>query len=371
MHKKLVILFDGTCLSVSRGSENIHNQGKNVGNVVRFMEALEPSNKHKNIQLAHYVPAIGTRKFEHFLGGFFGYGIGNNIKNAYSFIVSNYEPGDEIYLLGFSRGAYSARSLAGMIHNVGILQKHFLYLMDDAYDHYRSRDQGWHPDAENSRDFRQQYTWGDEYKKIRFLGVWDTVAALGPPYGLLLSKMVDRLFDRQFHDTKLSTSVQNAYQALAIDEARWPFRPVHWDQNDERTNGRIEEVWFPGDHVSIGGGGQNTGLSDLTLGWMIRKAKEHGLKMDSQLISAPFFSSDFLEAVPKRNATKWGYRILTLLSVKLLSIYYVNDEDRPLIKHIAWNGDYIRPIEDMERVSPEASIRMKMDEKYQPVNCSQ
>lgn len=117
------------------------------------MEALKSGDNHKNVQLVHYVPGIGTRKFERFLGGVFGYGIGNYIKDAYSFIVSNYMPGDEIYLLGFSRGAYSARSLAGMIHNVGILQRRFLYLLNDAYDHYRSREKAWHPDAENSKTF--------------------------------------------------------------------------------------------------------------------------------------------------------------------------------------------------------------------------
>lgn len=116
---------------------------------------------------------------------------------------------------------------------------------------------------------------------------------------------------------------------------------------------------------------QNNGLSDLTLEWMMRKAREYGLKMDSQLISQPFFFSDLHEVIPKRTATKWGYRIATLWSVKFLSIYYVNDEDRPLIKRIASNGDYIRPIEDMKRVSPEASIRMRMDENYQPINCLQ
>lgn len=371
MKKRLVVLFDGTWRTTDRRSTEFSKDGENVTNVVRFLEALKSGDNHKNVQLVHYVPGIGTRKFERFLGGVFGYGIGNYIKDAYSFIVSNYMPGDEIYLLGFSRGAYSARSLAGMIHNVGILQRRFLYLLNDAYDHYRSREKAWHPDAENSKNFRQQYTWGDEHKNIRFLGVWDTVAALGSPYGLIFSKFVDQLFNRQFHDTKLSTSVLSAYQALAIDEARWPFRPVHWDHNYDKTSGRIEEVWFPGNHNNIGGGGQNTGLSDLTLDWMIRKAKEHGLNIDSQLISEPYFSPDFLESVPKRGWSKWVYRAATLLGVKLLSIYYVSDENRPLVKYIAWNGDYIRPIDDMKRLSPEVSIRMKMDENYRPGNCSE
>ena len=336
MKKRLVVLFDGTWRTTDRRSTEFSKDGENVTNVVRFLEALNSGDNHKNVQLVHYVPGIGTRKFERFLGGVFGYGIGNYIKDAYSFIVSNYMPGDEIYLLGFSRGAYSARSLAGMIHNVGILQRRFLYLLNDAYDHYRSREKAWHPDAENSKNFRQQYTWGDEHKNIRFLGVWDTVAALGSPYGLIFSKLVDQLFNRQFHDTKLSTSVLSAYQALAIDEARWPFRPVH-----------------------------------LTLDWMIRKAKEHGLNIDAQLISEPYFSPDFLESVPKRDWSKWVYRAATLLGVKLLSIYYVSDENRPLVKYIAWNGDYIRPIDDMKRLSPEVSIRMKMDENYRPANCSE
>ncbi|MEK7778484.1 MAG: DUF2235 domain-containing protein [Pseudomonadota bacterium] len=369
MSKKLIVLFDGTWKSTNSKTLNPLDGGNQpVTNVVRFLEALKPTDNHKNVQLAHYVPGIGTRKLERILGGAFGYGISNAIKEAYLFIATNYEPDDEIYLLGFSRGAYSARSLAGMIHNVGILQRRFLYLLDDAYDYYKSRDKAWHPDAENSINFRKQFTWGDDYKKIHFIGVWDTVAALGSPYGLLFSKLVDHLFNRHFHDTKLSPSVLNAYQAVAIDEKRWPYRPVLWDHQYEKTSSRIEELWFPGDHVCVGGSGKSTGLSDIALEWMIRKAKEHGLKIDTQLISDPIFSPDFLEPIPERGFSKWFYRIATLCSVKFLSIYYVNDEDRPLVDHIGWNGDYLRPIRDTKAISPEAKIRMEMDESYRPHN---
>lgn len=369
MRKKLIVLFDGTWKSTNSKSPNSLDGGSQpVTNVVRFLEALKSTDSHRNVQLVHYVPGIGTRKFERILGGVFGYGISSAIKEAYSFIATNYEPGDEIYLLGFSRGAYSARSLAGMIHNVGILQRRFLYLLDDAYDHYKSRDQAWHPDAENSINFRKQFTWGDNYKQIRFIGVWDTVAALGSPYGLLFSKLIDYLFNRHFHDTKLSSSVLNACQAVAIDEKRWPYRPVLWDHQYEKNSSRIEELWFPGDHACVGGSDKSTGLSDITLEWMMRKAREYGLRIDTQLISDPIFSPDFLEPIPERGFSKWIYRIATLCIVKFPSIYYVNDEDRPLIRHIGWNGDYLRPIRDMKAVSPEAKIRMEMNKSYRLYN---
>jgi uncharacterized protein (DUF2235 family) len=216
----------------------------------------------------YYVAGIGTRKGEKFRGGTFGYGISDNIMNACSYIVSNYERGDEIFLFGFSRGAFTARSIAGLIRNFGILKRPHLPLVFEAYSHYRDGSSEWHPNGSQTKAFREKYCHGEE-TKIKFIGVWDTVGALGAPFGSVLGWIVDKLFKCSFHDTKMSAYVLNAYHALAIDERKWPFRPTFWQlqaEHEDRNKESMlkfgflcyEQKWFPGVHEDVGGGHEQT-----------------------------------------------------------------------------------------------------------------
>src|SRR5262245_25395952 len=193
--KNLAVFFDGTW--------NSEDQGMNGGlpcptNITKLFEASMLDDGQSKPQIIHYVRGVGTRKAERIKGGGFGYGISDNIKEGYRFIISNYHPGDQIYIFGFSRGAYSARSLAGLIYNVGILKRNKVYLINDAYKHYKDKSKDWHPNGSSAVEFKDTNTWGNE--RIRFLGVFDTVGTLGAPFVPILGWVVNKLFKCEFHD---------------------------------------------------------------------------------------------------------------------------------------------------------------------------
>jgi uncharacterized protein (DUF2235 family) len=260
-------------------------------NVTKLFIVTLPHDLQQHEQIIQYVHGVGAKRFERFIGGVFGYGISDNIKNGYNFLVSNYEDGDEIYIFGFSRGAYSARSLAGLIRNVGVLTRDKLYLIDKAYDIYKNKTPEFHPNSKYSQDFKSRHTWCNE--RIKFLGVFDTVGGLGAPFGIILGWLVDKLFRCTFHDTQLSSIIENAYHALAIDERRLFFQPTQMTPNTQHDSQHFEQKWFSGVHSNVGGGYSNTGLSDLALQGMADKAKQNGLNLDFGKISKPIFEPAF------------------------------------------------------------------------------
>ena len=255
MPKNLVVLSDGTW-NTWRESE--------ATNVVRLSRTLIQSGKQKY----QYDAGVGT-DFRKFTGGAFGVGISDNIKELYEFLCSNYEPGDALFLFGFSRGAFTVRSLAGMLERCGILHNVTQASLNTAFELYTK------PPSAQSRDFKASHSTNDYL--ISVLGVWDTVGALGVPFATL-----NRLnpFSHRFHDTRLSARVRLALQALSIDENRFTFRPTLWEHpaptmGDAGVAQTIHQVWFAGAHSDVGGGYQDTGLSDITLSWMIREIQAH------------------------------------------------------------------------------------------------
>jgi uncharacterized protein (DUF2235 family) len=214
-------------------------------------------------------------------GGIFGKGLGKNVLEAYTYIVKNYAPQDQIYLFGFSRGAYTVRSLGGLIRNSGVLRRENLTLVDAAYDLYRRRDPQSHPTEKEAEQFRRDYS-HDPAAYVYFIGVWDTVGSLGIPSGIPgLRALTTRLNQRhEFHDTQCSSTVTYAYQALAIDERRRQFEPALWVQKPEDETPTMEQAWFAGVHSSVGGGSKDNGLSDQAFLWMMEKAKAAGLTFD-------------------------------------------------------------------------------------------
>jgi uncharacterized protein (DUF2235 family) len=176
-NKKLIVFCDGTWNKPYEADDN----GKSCPtNVSKLFRATCPTDKDGDQQITHYIQGIGTRKDEKIRGGGFGMGISNNIIDGYQFICSNYVPDDDIFLFGFSRGAYTARSLAGLIYNMCILKRQYFNQISKAYEKYCDRSDDWHPSREKNnavKKFRDDCTHGDE--KIHFLGVWDTVGALG------------------------------------------------------------------------------------------------------------------------------------------------------------------------------------------------
>jgi uncharacterized protein (DUF2235 family) len=264
MARKLAVLFDGTWNTV-----------KDHTNVVRLAELIAAASHDGSEQLPpFYDKGIGTHALDRWSGGIFGYGLSENIRDGYRWLAANYRPGDEIFIFGFSRGAYTARSLAGLIRKCGILRSTKESLVLRAYDLYR--DKKLHPDSAEANAFRASFS---QEARIKFIGVWDTVGSLGVP-------LTGVPFGRdyfQWHDTELSKIVDYAYHALAIDEHREDFAATVWTAcKPENTD--VEQRWFCGAHSNIGGGYRRDPLPKLALAWLMQKAGACGLAFKSTIV---------------------------------------------------------------------------------------
>jgi len=262
MAKNIVVLCDGTGQEGGKG---------NSTNVYKLFNMLEDRTSR---QIAFYDPGIGTgwRKITGNIGGM---GISRNIRQCYRFIFENYEAGDRIFLFGFSRGAATVRSLSSFIHYFGILPKSRPKLIKKAYNIYKTGN-----DEKRKRradEFvRLHHTM---WTRIKFIGCYDTVAALGLPFKFA-SAILDGIpgFRHRFHNFTLSESIEHAYQALAIDDERKTFHPVLWDTDitDYQT---MRQVWFAGMHTDVGGGYKEQELSDIPLVWLTHMAVLKGLRI--------------------------------------------------------------------------------------------
>lgn len=275
MKARLVLCFDGTW----NKPDDRRAPGEQVeSNVRRFHEAVQVEAPDGVRQIKWYSPGVGTRWDERFRGGAFGYGIDEIIRNGYEFLVTNYVAGDDIFVLGFSRGAYAARSLVGMLRKAGLAGD--LDLVPAAYELYRSRDAK--PDSTEAVAFRAASA---REVGVKFLGVWDTVGALGiPGSAFKIFKIPTGAFEMlnkakyEFHDTGLSRIVENAHHAVAIDEHREEFQPTLWTP-PFHPGQTVEQRWFVGAHCDVGGGYPERELSDLGLTWMMDKAGGCGLAL--------------------------------------------------------------------------------------------
>ncbi len=276
MPKRLVVCCDGTWNRPDQVTSAAPPGGgakvtvSAPTNVAKLALVVRPQDASGMRQCMYYHPGVGTTRGERLRGGAFGLGLARNVRDAYRYLVDCYEPGDELFFFGFSRGAFTARSVAGFVRNAGILRPEHAHRLGDAYALYRSR--GAHPVSTEARLFRASYSYEP---RIRFVGVWDTVGALGIPLDGF--PWLNRR--NQFHDVALSSIVDAAYQALAIDERRRPFRPAVWAPST--TPGQIlQQVWFSGVHCDVGGGNAGHGLSDIALAWLAARAGECGLDLD-------------------------------------------------------------------------------------------
>ena len=245
----------------------------NTTNVYRISKAIA---KIPGEQYSFYDDGVGSdgTSIEKLIGGALGQGLFEKIKEGYAAIASVYEAGDDLFLFGFSRGAYTARSIAGMITACGLPTKNpDPNLVNKAFDAYRDKGQ-------RQAILGALGDYGLVKANITMVGVWDTVGALGLP--ALLGKVDSLLFG--FLDTDLSPQILNAYQALAIDERRAEFPATLWT-SPPSPGQIIEQVYFVGVHCDVGGGyaddaGTGTALSDITFSWMMAKAQALGLIFD-------------------------------------------------------------------------------------------
>jgi uncharacterized protein (DUF2235 family) len=293
MSKNIVVLSDGTGQEGGKGHDT---------NVYKLFRMLEDRTER---QIVFYDQGIGTDRYK-VAGNVAGAGFTENILQCYHFIYENYNAGDKIFLFGFSRGAATVRSLANFIHYFGILPKSRPELIKLAYDIYkvgREEREASHtaipqnlapqgtqsladlrdtiirgtPLNEQAEQFVHEHP--NQWASIEFLGVWDTVPALGLP-GAVIDTFVNFIpgWKHRYHDFTLHPSVKNAYHALSIDDDRKWFHPTIWDAyNDDYQ--KVEQVWFSGSHTDVGGGFREPGLADITLEWMVQKAVAHGIKL--------------------------------------------------------------------------------------------
>ena len=258
--KRIIICSDGTWQSP---------ESDNPTHVLRVARAITPEDLQGNKQVVFYDWGVGTEG-DRVRGGATGAGLDKNIMDTYRFIVHNYEEGDALFFFGFSRGAYTVRSLAGLIRNAGILRREHAELIPKAYELYRQRSADSKPFKEKSTEFRQLYAVAD-ITRICFIGVWDTVGALGIPAPFLGTLGTTRYL---FHDTEPSSIIDCARHAVSIDETREDFEPTLWSH---KPSVDLKQVWFAGVHTDIGGGYADHRLGDYAGKWLLDEACQCGL----------------------------------------------------------------------------------------------
>lgn len=274
--RRLVICCDGTW--------NSADGGEAATNVVRIARSVKAKTESGAAQIVYYHPGVGTgNKLDRLIGGSTGVGLARNLRDAYAFIVNNYVRGDEIFLFGFSRGAYTARSISGLIDTIGLLNERHMGGFLDAWAFYRM------PPAERERHratFEERFSGRRTDVPIRCLGVWDTVGSLGIPANRFLGRLPVCRANYKFLSVKLCPNVQFAFHALAIDEKRMAFAPAVWDRDPRApANQVIRQVWFSGVHADIGGGYTERGAADLSFLWMVAQLWEL-LELDPANIAA-------------------------------------------------------------------------------------
>jgi uncharacterized protein (DUF2235 family) len=226
-------------------------------------------------QLKYYDEGVGTRWSDRIRGGGMGWGLSENIREAYAWLIENFEDDDEIFLFGFSRGAFTARSLGGLIGRCGIPRPPAAggrEALKDLTQRALAMYQGSKKPTDESRQFLANES---RATRIKFIGVWDTVGALGVP-------LLNLNIAEKFHSTALGSHVDNAFHALAVDEHRKDYQAALWTENP--GNAQMEQRWFPGAHANIGGGYEDDLLPDLALAWMAERARDCGLSLNPEVM---------------------------------------------------------------------------------------
>lgn len=260
-----VVIFDGTLSSLAPGVKT------NAG--ILYTLLRKQADGHVRV---HYAPGIQWRGWRKLRNVAAGTGTNRRIKRAYRWLARNWQPGDRVFLFGYSRGAYGVRSLAGVIDLHGLMRADHASRgnVDRLYRYYCEG-----RDPKSATRFSKRYCWPKGAVQIEMIGVWDTVKALG-----LRAPVVWRWLpnETEFHSDDLSEIVGAGYQALAHAERRVAFSPVLW-RCPPGFQGHVEQVWFPGAHADVGGQVARRpaarGLSNLALGWMLGKAEGHGLAL--------------------------------------------------------------------------------------------
>lgn len=328
--RNLIICLDGTW-----NTPDQKDRGRQVpSNVVKIARAIKQGRVSSKLeQLVYYDTGVGTGgALDKLVGGVTGQGIMKNILQAYQWLAEVYQDGDAIYMFGFSRGAFTARSLAGLVGVCGIPmipeEKEFAdKLFADAKTAYRTKDKAKRESLINAF----KITYGSKPGKVHFIGVWDTVGALGVPTTGPLGWWTRKRSG--FHDVTLGKHVSHAYHAVAINERRGPFKPTLWSPDNLGEHQSLLQVWFPGVHSNVGGGYTDCGLSDRALLWMINSAYERGLKFDGNYVELRVHPNWFGEL---RDSSSFMYKAMIWNKMKDRDIGTADPDTEVL--HISADG---------------------------------
>ena len=293
MSKNIILCSDGTGNKGGYGEDT---------NVYKLYKAVDIHND-KHLQITYYDNGVGARenqnKYVQKIRKAFGLGFQGNIGELYEFLALNYNPGDAIYLFGFSRGGATIRAFLGLLYACGLLNRYdkdgkektidqLQYDIKEALKAYEQISVS----RQAVSDFKENKALHDDKHvpkgnlPIQFVGVWDTVSGLGFPkdwsfafscFFRMLDNVSDKIWPHNYYDYELNATIKNAYQSLSIDDERKTFHPMVWDESANDFAGTVEQVWFSGMHSNIGGGYARTGLSDIAMDWMMVRATQHGL----------------------------------------------------------------------------------------------
>ncbi|EXJ80919.1 hypothetical protein A1O3_07207 [Capronia epimyces CBS 606.96] len=365
--KRLIVTCDGTWLDSDNGLMN--GQKQPPSNVSRIGWAIKDTSRDGIPQIVNYQAGVGTSggPAARAVGGATGLGLKENMREAYTYLAINWRTGDEIFLIGFSRGAFTARSIGGMIGALGLLTRAGLPSFNEIFEDWQHRYDERYVSKFPSVPFPEKGPFDQHYVHelarrglttlnvpIKAIACWDTVGSLGiPRLGWMESLHLSspNMHNYDFYDTRLHPCIENAFQALALDERRAPFSPAVWERRDnDRTN--LVQVWFPGVHSNVGGGYDDQELANITLAWMISKLE-------------PFldFRPNFLMSLWEENRayykstgqkTRWwsfgelynsfkGFYSLAGSKIRTPGNYYRTDPytGRPMSKRLRNTNEYI------------------------------
>jgi len=314
--KNIALFCDGTWQNLSQSvPTNVARLARSLAPQAPQTPGAEPCE-----QLVYYNDGVGVGQgvlnaATRVIGGGLGEGLDEKIMHAYEFLCLNYSAGDRIFIFGFSRGAYTARSLAGLLRKCWIVRRENASETDRALDLYRNGSL----DSPEVRKFKEEFCHPAEpfvggrasdpvaaaqvlnddrtyWGHVQYVGVWDTVGSLGIPKTLPFAPDFNAKY--RFHDTSLSRFVLSARHAVSIDERRATFAPTLWDNIDElNSNAGAEKVpygrrpyqqnWFPGHHAGVGGGDDDGGLSIMPLLWIAEGAEMAGLGLNHATLNRP------------------------------------------------------------------------------------
>jgi len=371
--KRLALFFDGTW-----------NKPENNTNVWRLSLMLAEQSPDGVPQEKFYDEGVGTHWYDRVTGGAFGAGLSDNVRSGYRWLMEHYNPGDEIYIFGFSRGAFTARSLAGVIARCGLLKPDAPMSFMQLYERYQKGDtvrplyklKYLQRHGETQFDIEEKLLLAHSYYQrnfIKMVGVWDTVGSLGIPIGNIPGISSRTL---RFHNTNLSKIVQHSYQALALDEQRKPYWAMLWtnfipaqqDPAEEAQvdNRMVEQRWFAGAHCNVGGGYRNDLLPQRPLAWIQDKARACGLAFRSTVTPT---DEDFAMSPCDSYAEFLGglWKVLTL--GKRYVRWVMSD---PVTKEVHWKGTTWVPKGTVhtvnERIDLSVFRRCQLQSKYRPPN---